>query len=593
MNNLAPIVLFVYNRPWHTQQTLEALAKNELAKESILYIYADGPKVNANEETIEKIKETRACLKKEQWCKEVVIIERESNVGLAKSIINGVSEVVNKHGKVIVLEDDLVTSSGFLEYINSSLNLYEEHDVVMHIAGYIPSIETTNEPETFFYNETSCWGWGTWKRAWKYFDCDSEKMLAEIKQNKRLFEFDMEGAYPFSTHLRNNSATKILTWAINWHASVFLKNGLSLHPKQSLVLNIGMDASGVNSGNTALFNTKLAPSISITFQSLMENKSVRIKIKEFYFECGYKAIPESPLTGSTNVALDKIIDSKDLISRYKINFDLDVSSYFKGKPHVFIFRCLDTGFRFYYPYGIDGNALFYAHFQKFDWYYMPWKWEHECVKEKVSSIDKVLEIGCGPASFVKKLTQENIECTGLELNKDAVQMGRKEGLNVFNESIQQHAINHRGEYDVVCSFQVMEHIEQIREVLNSSIDCLKVGGKLFISVPNNNSFLGLDHLNVLNQPPHHMGLWDRKSLYHLQRFFPLRLDDLFLEPPQIYHKEYCTSIINSVMSSVWANKFGVVGKLFRKILRPFNLKIMKYKFPEIQNLTIIAQYTKL
>ena len=103
--------------------------------------------------------------------------------------------------------------------------------------------------------------------------------------------------------------------------------------------------------------------------------------------------------------------------------------------------------------------------------------------------------------------------------------------------------------------------------LNSSIDCLKVGGKLFISVPNNNSFLGLDHLNVLNQPPHHMGLWDRKSLYHLQRFFPLRLDDLFLEPPQIYHKEYCTSIINSVMSSVWANKFGVVGKLFRKIYK--------------------------
>ena len=134
---LAPIVLFVYNRPWHTEQTLNALMQNELADQSVLYIYADGPKENATEEQLKKIEEVRHVIRTKKWCKEVHIIESEKNKGLADSIINGVTEIVNKYGKVIVLEDDIVTSKGFLKYMNEALELYKEEDKVYHISGYM------------------------------------------------------------------------------------------------------------------------------------------------------------------------------------------------------------------------------------------------------------------------------------------------------------------------------------------------------------------------------------------------------------------------------------------------------------------------
>jgi SAM-dependent methyltransferase len=477
--------------------------------------------------------------------------------------------------------------------MNRALELYENQKKVMHIAGYLPFIDTINESETFFYNETSCWGWGTWKRAWTHFSFDANKLLADIKNNRRLFEFDMDGSYPFSTHLKRNTAGKLVTWAINWHAAVFLNNGLCLHPKQSLVANIGMDNSGINSGTTKVFETTLAGYINVSVQPLHENKSVRKKMEEFYFASGFNAMPESPLTGSTNVSLEKTIESKNIIDRYKKDLGLEVSPYFKGKPYVFLFRCNDTGFRFYYPYGIDGDSLFYGHLQQIEWYYMPWKWEHESVKQRIQLTDKVLEIGCGPASFIEKLTKEKIDCTGLELNKAAVDKARAAGLNVFDEPVQQYSLNHKEEYDIVCSFQVMEHIAQVKDVISASIDCLKSGGKLFISVPNNNSFLGLDEWNILNLPPHHMGLWNRKSLDNLEKVFPIRTDAFLLEPPQPYHKEYSARIVNQFMHEKWVNKFGVAGRVLSKMLRRYNMKIAKHKFPEIQNFTIIAQYTKL
>ena len=122
---LAPIILFVYNRPWHTEQTLRALMANELAVESELYIYADGPKPNATDEQLQKIREVRQLIRQEQWCGKVHVVESEKNKGLANSVINGVSEIVNKYGRIIVLEDDLKTSPTFLTYMNQALEYYE------------------------------------------------------------------------------------------------------------------------------------------------------------------------------------------------------------------------------------------------------------------------------------------------------------------------------------------------------------------------------------------------------------------------------------------------------------------------------------
>jgi len=166
---LAPIVLFTYNRPEHTQQVLDALALNNEAKESILYIYCDGAKPLATEQELEKINTVKSIATKEHRFKEVVVIEQQKNKGLANSIIDGVSEIINEHGKIIVLEDDIVTSKGFLKYMNDALKCYENNENVMHISGFMYPHQQ-QLPETFFYNVTLCWGWATWQRAWQYFN---------------------------------------------------------------------------------------------------------------------------------------------------------------------------------------------------------------------------------------------------------------------------------------------------------------------------------------------------------------------------------------------------------------------------------------
>lgn len=150
MNTLAPIVLFTYNRPHHTQKTLQALMQNELADKSVLYIYCDGAKEHATETDKTNITEVRKVVRSKQWCKEVHIIEAEKNKGLAKSIISAVTEIVGKYGKIIVLEDDIITSKGFLRYMNDALSIYQTQDKVMHVSAYMyPHKERL--PETFFF----------------------------------------------------------------------------------------------------------------------------------------------------------------------------------------------------------------------------------------------------------------------------------------------------------------------------------------------------------------------------------------------------------------------------------------------------------
>ena len=138
---LAPIVLFVYNRPWHTKQTLEALAGNDLAELSHLYIYSDGARENANNDELSIILDVRKYIKTQQWCSAVTIIERPRNFGLADNLLGGVSEVLDKHEKVIVLEDDIVTSKQFLTYMNASLEMYCEQEEVACVSGYIYPIK--------------------------------------------------------------------------------------------------------------------------------------------------------------------------------------------------------------------------------------------------------------------------------------------------------------------------------------------------------------------------------------------------------------------------------------------------------------------
>ncbi len=281
---LAPIILFVYNRADHALRTLQALSKNDLAQESELFIYADGPKSNATEEQRAKIAEVRRVIRQEPWCGKVRIIESEKNKGLADSIIGGVTETVNKYGRVIVLEDDICTSPGFLRYMNEALEVYKDDAEVMQVSGYIYPHTYKTEDTTCFMRVYSCWGWATWKRAWDHYEHDIDVHLSHYNTSKLKKKFDIEGHGKFYWQLVANKNKEIYTWAVRWYASWLFAGGYNLFPMQSLLRNIGFDASGehCNAGDALRYNSNVADRISIERIPIQENVQMRKIIDEFY-----------------------------------------------------------------------------------------------------------------------------------------------------------------------------------------------------------------------------------------------------------------------------------------------------------------------
>jgi hypothetical protein len=282
-NNIAPIVLFVYNRLWHSRKTIDALKKNELALESELFIYADGAK---NEKESNQVSEVRNYIQKVSGFKKVTVIERDYNWGLANSIINGVTEMLIKYDRVIVLEDDLVTSPFFLRFMNDALELYNNNDNVISIHGYqYPLKESQNLPDTFFIKGADCWGWATWARDWKVFEIEGQKLLDELELKGLQKEADFNNSYEYTSMLKKQIKGKNDSWAIKWYMSAFLQNKLTLYPKESLVQNIGNDNSGTHSMSTnQFFIENLAKKLPLFDKSshIVENLEAR-GLMESYF----------------------------------------------------------------------------------------------------------------------------------------------------------------------------------------------------------------------------------------------------------------------------------------------------------------------
>lgn len=242
----APIVLFVYNRLEHTQKTVEALQNNLGARDSLLYIYSDGPKENS----IDSVKAVRTFIKGIKGFKEIKIILREENMGLAKSVIAGVTEVINEHGRIIVMEDDLVTSRYFLLYMNEALERYKDCKDVFAVTGYSYfSRGNKRLPETYFAKLVESWTWATWDDRWKYFDPQATGWQELMENSEMRKEFDYDNSFGFTNMLYRQMELKdIDSWAVRWAYSVFQKKGLSLYPNKSLCINIGFDGTGVHCG---------------------------------------------------------------------------------------------------------------------------------------------------------------------------------------------------------------------------------------------------------------------------------------------------------------------------------------------------------
>ena len=246
--NPVPIALFCYNRPDHLRRVLQALRENHGVERAKLYVFSDGPKNEADAPGVEAVRELLSAI---DWCDSVEITARQENIGLRASILAGVGQVLDIYGRVIVLEDDIVTSPWFLAYMNDALDKYESVSDVMHISGFFLPVDRQGLPETVFYRPTSCWGWGTWKNRWEHIELDAVTLMARLKG--RMNSFNLDGAYNFLHHLQLNIDGKISTWAIFWYASVFLRGGQCLHPSISLTSNIGHDGAGTNCRTTNSF----------------------------------------------------------------------------------------------------------------------------------------------------------------------------------------------------------------------------------------------------------------------------------------------------------------------------------------------------
>lgn len=254
MTRPAPIILFAYNRPIHTKNTIEALKKNLLASESELYIFSDAPK---NAEAAPLVAEVREYLATIEGFAAVHIITREKNFGLGKNIIDGVTNIIGQKGKVIVLEDDLITAPWFLQYMNEGLTIYQDDPSVISIHGYLYPVKG-EMPQTFFIKNADCLGWGTWTRGWDLFQTDGQKLLDRIQATNAAHEFDFDGAYPYTRMLQEQIAGINSSWAIRWYATAFLHNMYTLYPGKSLVYHAGNDGSGVNTGFDSILDTELS-----------------------------------------------------------------------------------------------------------------------------------------------------------------------------------------------------------------------------------------------------------------------------------------------------------------------------------------------
>lgn len=243
---LAPVVVFAYNRPEHLRKTLEALSKNALANESNLYIFCDGAKSEASEEQTARVLKVREIAKAASGFKEVNVVEREKNVGLMDNIVDGVTTIISQYGKVVVFEDDMITSPGTLKYFNDALEIYEEEDRVMHVVSYMFP-HRYPLPETFFYQVPyPGGGWATWERAWRYYPHDIAALYDYWKNDWRTFNYWDHDGHDLIDQMVNNYNGTLRTWFIRWYAELFRRGGLVLYPGRSLVTNIGFDGSGDN-----------------------------------------------------------------------------------------------------------------------------------------------------------------------------------------------------------------------------------------------------------------------------------------------------------------------------------------------------------
>lgn len=250
-NECAPIALFAHRRAEHLNRLIDSLSTNALLQRSPLFVFCDGARHDQERDAVAR---TRA-VAKERLGTRAQIFECETNRGLARSIISGVTELCQRYGRAIVFEDDLVLHPGCLEFMNAALDRYANEPRVYHVNAYRYPLPAAAGPS--FTRLTSSWGWGTWARAWSQFEPDATRLDRQLRERKLIRALDFQGTFPYHRMLEAQIHGKVDSWAIRWYASVLLRGGLAISPNASQVNNRGFDNSGVHCGTTSKFDVEL------------------------------------------------------------------------------------------------------------------------------------------------------------------------------------------------------------------------------------------------------------------------------------------------------------------------------------------------
>lgn len=302
----------------------------------------------------------------------------------------------------------------------------------------------------------------------------------------------------------------------------------------------------------------------------------------------------SPLTGTGAVTLLYTVDVNKLAADYLRIFGIDIGVHLHGVRLIDVYRCDRTGYRFYHPFDLCGDSAFYAQLEKHPWYYMDTKWEHDEALHAVRSGDRILEIGAARGAFLLRAQAiAHVRCQGLELNQVAAATARGKGLDVAVETAEEHAVRHASHYDMICLFQVLEHIPQPASVLTAALQMLKPGGRLIVAVPDNSDratqslFVAPD--NILNMPPHHLGLWNSASLCALTGLYPLLLERLIAEPAAAGYQQ---SAYRALIKEDLRKRYGIWGFLYYAAVRSVLIGAIERLSGYLPAHTILAIYRK-
>lgn len=280
----SPIVIFSYNRKTRLKNLINSLKKNKEFKDTKIFIFQDNYKKKDEKKNIKKVINVINYINKLHY-KNIKIIFRKTNYGLARNITSGVTKILNRYEKIIVLEDDLLVSKNFLKFMNEALIFYQNKKKIWHINGWSYDISEIDrlKYDNYFLSFPSSWGWATWKNRWKYFEKNPAKIIK--KENmKNIRNFNLKNSYNFYSQIERNFNNKINTWAIFWYYNIFKKNKLCVYPKTNLVINTGFDKHATNTRfiNNLFKNKKLdkVNKLNFFFNKLcVENENILKKIK--------------------------------------------------------------------------------------------------------------------------------------------------------------------------------------------------------------------------------------------------------------------------------------------------------------------------